>query len=68
MPRRLDLPGDRHHRNDLELARLAYPGGGEIASHSIALSGRGLECETLAWEYERGYWNLIEGCVGSHLG
>ena len=67
-PRRPDLPSDRRHRNDLELARLAYSGGGEIVSHSTALLGRGLECETFAWECERGYWNLIEGCVGKGAG
>ncbi len=67
-PWRPEALADRRHRSDLELARLAYPNGGEIVSHSTALLGHGLECETFAWECERGHWNLIEGCVGKRPG
>ncbi len=61
-PLRPSLPRDLRHRSDLELARTAYAQGGEIASHATGQLGRGLPCETFAWECQRGHWNLIEAC------
>lgn len=61
-PFRPTLPGQPTHRTDIELAGTAYRGGGEVISHSTALLGRNLPCQTFSWECRPRYWHLIEAC------